>query len=540
MRSMKARIPVLEPASIDDIGRRHVAGPVERSPTAMITGLQRAVGNQVVARELARRRSLEIVPGAGGLPVIQRCGPSECDCSSVEKSEYLASHPDDKGFVQGLENQDERPGASVQRHAAASVKVQRHAGFRTKPRLEVPELQPLQFASSRTDRALEFGRAGNELEVRRLQEGLRKAGRAEVPVNGIYDEATKAAVARFQQDHGIPFPTGLQAGPKTLSTLDDHLLGGPKPNPKCTQYEPLERQKSFGSGEVSGAETQQLRLFNFAAGVELMKFDHQQALLAYVRAFDLANPDPCTREFVVDSVTGLTDPIDSEADNANLRMERAFQVSDFLHSHGVPAAPDGEPGGPSTVCTPRERTLDRAVVIRLKRAPRPPREQCERKPPLPNPKDPDDPCKATRWQIRVKPLGLSVPKLPAGITGLVLFAELTMLRSDQQPRTADLFFSGGGQGLSTPNPIPLSVCTETVAPFQTFSPKGFSDFQGAGLNVFLNIHIKNVSQLALPPATNPAAIDTSGFCFPPSLSEGTVPGRWQLGFNPCPTKEDVQ
>jgi outer membrane protein OmpA-like peptidoglycan-associated protein len=520
------------------LSRRPTVGLRENPTAAMLIGLQHSAGNLAVARELARQRSSAIGARPGGFPVVQCCGPNPCNYSHAKRAEYAATHPEKQVSDQDSEKQDVNPSAAVQRHAAASVIVQRHAGFRTKPRLEVPELDPLQFAASRTDRALEFGRAQNELEVTRLQEGLTKAG-LPVPVTGRYDKATKAAVAKFQADHGIPFPTGLQAGPKTLSTLDDHLLGGPKPNPKCTQYEPGERRESFRKGEDSGASTQPLRLFNFAAGVHLMKFEHQEALKAFIKTFDLANPDPCEQQFVVESVIGLADPIDSEADNADLRQERAFQVSDFLHSHGVPTSPDGEPGGPSIVCTRRERTLDRAVVVRLKRAPRPPKEQCDPKPP-PSPKDPDDPCKATRWQIRVRPLSLSVPKLPTGFTGLVLFAELTMIRSDQQPRTADLFFAGGGQGLSTPNPIPLSVCTETVAPFQTFSPKGFSDFQGAGLNVFLNIHIKNVSQLALPPPTNPAAIDTSGFCFPPSLSEGTVPGEWVLGFNPCPTKDDVR
>lgn len=538
--TMKA-VPEVGRVSVADprLNRRHATGLRENPSAAMLIGLQRSAGNRAVARELARQRSSAVGPRPGGFPIVQRCGPNPCNCSQKERADYAATHPDEQISGQDSE-EDPTPSAAVQRHAAASVTVQRHTGFRTKPRLEVPELGPLQFAASRADRALEFGRVQNKLEVTRLQEGLNKAD-FPVPVTGTYDAATKATVAKFQASHGIPFPTGRQAGPKTLSTLDDHLLGGPKPNPECTQYEPGERRASFGKGEAStsGTFNQQLRLFNFAAGVHLMKFDHQEALNAFIKTFDLANPDPCQQQFVVESVIGLTDPIDREADNANLRMERAFQVSDFLHSHGVPTAPDGEPGGPSTVCTRPERTLDRAVVVRLKRAPRLPKEQCDPKPP-PTPKDPDDPCKATRWQIRIKPLGLSPPKLPAGVTGLVLFAELTMIRSDQQPRTASLIFAGGGQGLSTPNPIPLSVCTETVAQFQTFSPKGFSDFQGAGLSVFLNIHVKNASQLALPPPTNPAAIDTSGFCFPPSLSEGTVPGRWVLGFNPCPTKDDVR
>jgi outer membrane protein OmpA-like peptidoglycan-associated protein len=528
------------------------------SPSAqMLIGLQRSAGNAAVAGRLARQRSPLAGTRPAGLPaVVQRCGPNPCDCSDDERADYAATHSDEDSTRDEDSTHDSEDDAAhtlhthavqrtlhthaVQRNAAPPVAVQRHAGFRTKPRLEVPELDPLQFAASRTDRALEFGRDQNKVEVTRLQEGLAKAG-FPVPATGVYDAATKAAVAKFQAAHGIPFPTGRQAGPKTLSTLDDHLLGGAKPKPECTQYQPGERQASFGNGGLStfGGFAQHLRMFNFAAGVHLMKFDHQQALLEYIKKFDLANPDPCEQRFVVESIIGFTDPIDREADNANLRQERAFQVSDFLHSHGVPTAPDGQPGGPSTVCTPPERTRDRAVEIRLKPAPRPPKEQCEPKP-GPTPTDPDDPCKATRWQIRIKPLSLSPPKLPAGVTGLVLFAELTMLRSDQQPRSAELIFAGAGQGLSTPNPIPLGACTETVAPFQTFSPKGFSDFEGAGLSVFLNIHVKNTSQLALPPPTNPAAIDTSGYCFPPSLSEGTVPGRWVLGFNPCPTKDDVR
>ena len=470
---------------------------------------------------------------------VQRCGPTPCTCSDDERAEYDATHPgehvneDDEGVK-------DQPGVTMQRLAVGPVTVQRHAGFRTKPRLEVPELAPLQFASSRADRALEFGKSNNQVEVTRLQEGLTKAGFA-VPVTGTYDAATKTAVAQFQSTHGIPFPSGLQAGPKTLSTLDDHLLGGPKPKPECTQYQPGERRASFGPGRSAPSGSfkhPELRLFDFAAGVHLMKLEHQQAVKEFISKFDLGNPDPCQQQFVVESVVGFTDPIDSEVDNANLRMERAFQVSEFLQSHAVPDSPDGEPGAPSTVCTPFERTRDRAVLIKLKPAPKQPKEKCDPKPP--GPKDPDDPCKATHWQIRIKPLSLTPPKLPAGVTGQVLFAELTMIRSDVPPRTADLIFAGGGQGLSTPNPIPLGVCTETVQQFDTFSPKGFSDFQGAGLSVFINVHVKNVSQLGLPPPTNPAAIDTSGFCFPPSLSEGTLPGRWILGFNPCPTQDDIR
>lgn len=82
-----------------------------------------------------------------------------------KRAAYAADYVDDD--IGDLEpgKPDAGDGKPVQRQAATPVTVQRHGGFRTKPRLEVPELDPLQFAASRADRALEFGRNQNRVEV---------------------------------------------------------------------------------------------------------------------------------------------------------------------------------------------------------------------------------------------------------------------------------------------------------------------------------------------------------------------------------------
>jgi hypothetical protein len=123
--------------------------------------------------------------------------------------------------------------------------IQRHQGvdgFREKPELESPELRDvpeLQVAVSSAARALEAGKSSGP-GVARLQEVLRRMGYP-APASTVYDPATKSVVAKFQADHGIPFPTGRQAGPKTLSTLDDHLLKEPPPE-----------DDELGPGEVPG------------------------------------------------------------------------------------------------------------------------------------------------------------------------------------------------------------------------------------------------------------------------------------------------
>ena len=63
----------------------------DSGPAAALLGLQRLAGNDAVTRYLA-----------GGTPgptvsrfaaVVQRCGPTPCNCSSEERADYAASHP---------------------------------------------------------------------------------------------------------------------------------------------------------------------------------------------------------------------------------------------------------------------------------------------------------------------------------------------------------------------------------------------------------------------------------------------------------------
>jgi peptidoglycan hydrolase-like protein with peptidoglycan-binding domain len=251
--------------------------------------------------------------------------------------------------------------------------IQRHSGFRTKKPLEtellaIPELQ---LASSSADLALEVGKSSGT-PVERLQRGLNLAGHP-VPVTSKYDEATQRAVASFQAEHGIPFPTGRQSGPRTLSTLDDHLLGNgptpPVPPTNCATYEPGEREQSLkspGRFARSGAFGQELRLFNFAAGKNRMKSEHEEELKRFVSEFELFDPESA---FEVEFVRGFTDSVDSEELNVILREARAADVEFVMHQLGVPdtvpqAAADGsyEAG-----CDPSTRRVARAVLIRLKK-----------------------------------------------------------------------------------------------------------------------------------------------------------------------------
>ncbi len=207
--------------------------------------------------------------------------------------------------------------------------------------------------------------------MRRLQEALTAAGFA-VRVTSTFDAATQGAVARFQSEHGIPFPTGRQAGPKTLSTLDDHLLGPGHTTPKrdCDKYAPGEREASLatpGSAVRGGGLGQELRLVNFAAGRGRMKPEHELEIRKLIKDFDLFEPESA---FEVDFIRGFTDFVDREDKNVILREERAADVEFFLKQNGVPAAPEGKAaadGSYDTGCDPQARLAVRAVLVRLRK-----------------------------------------------------------------------------------------------------------------------------------------------------------------------------
>jgi peptidoglycan/xylan/chitin deacetylase (PgdA/CDA1 family) len=72
------------------------------------------------------------------------------------------------------------------------------------------------------DDALRVGDTGPE--VRRLQELLSEAGYPPGPINGIFEEPTRRAVAAFQTDAGLA-PDGI-AGPQTVAALEEAIAAG--------------------------------------------------------------------------------------------------------------------------------------------------------------------------------------------------------------------------------------------------------------------------------------------------------------------------
>lgn len=308
--------------------------------------LQRSAGNRAIAQSLQ----------------VQRCGsipPDQCPC-----------HQD--------ENDDAEP---VQRASAISgspailptgLTVQRHPGFRAKPALETETLKTpeLQTAATSAALALEVGKSEGD-PVRRLQVALNQAG-FPVAISSRFDAPTQRANAAFQSAHGIPFPTGRQAGPKTLSTLDDHVAGTAPPQPpaNCSTYQPGERESSLtspGRSVRTGGLGNELRLFDFAAGRGRMKVEHERSVAQFINDFGLFEPESA---FEVDFIRGFTDTVDAEETNVILREARAIDVSFFLRTNGVPAAPDGQAaaeGSYDAGCDQATRTNARAVLIRLRR-----------------------------------------------------------------------------------------------------------------------------------------------------------------------------
>jgi len=410
--------------------------------------------------------------------------------------------------------------------------IQRHLGFRTKHPLETELLNTpeLNTASSSADLALEAGKSSGDA-VSRLQQGLTQAGHP-VEVTGAYDGPTQQAVAGFQSDHGIPFPTGRQAGPKTLSTLDVHLLGKtpPKPPPPkkdCNIYEPGERetsQKSSGRFARSGGFNQELRLFDFAAGKNRMKAEHEAELKRFISEFELFDPESA---FEVEFVRGFTDSVDSEDLNAGLREARSLDVEFVMNQSGVTsvhpqAAADGSY---DAGCDPAGRRFARAVFIRLKKKPR-------RKKPDPVPPKPDTPKEAcgkvfSHWSLQGVIQG-SPPLKPGAAASEIVF----MLRAKddsgvtQATKTITFTGVGGGASLSLPVTIPLPSETE----FETLPPKRtFDDFDGGGFIIDGGVSVGpgfSLMKGVVHPRTNPEKLDLSGFQLGLGIGFEIIGGKW--------------
>ncbi len=368
-------------------------------------------------------------------------------------------------------------------HAEPGLSVQRHQGvdsFREKSRLESTELggvPELQVAVSSAARALEVGKHSGAGVVR-LQEVLRGKGYA-APSSGVYDSATRFAVAKFQADHGIPFPTGRQAGPKTLSTLDDHLLGKrpPTPKPRCNQYEPGEHARSRsspGSSRRLGTFGKELELLNYGANQERLKPEHRLAIKKLIDEFSLF--DPCT-DFKVDKIIGFTDSVDREELNEELRLGRANIVAGFLQTNGVPSAPDGLAADPATYdpgCDPAARSEARRVAIRLVRRPKSETDKCRDKPPEPVP---PQGCKKNQasetWSLQSTLAG-SVAKVGAAAT-------MNYVLVDTSPGGCKYLLEFTGVGLGAGAGFPATVGISGATPFKLRSgPIRPTDFTRAG------------------------------------------------------------
>lgn len=265
--------------------------------------------------------------------------------------------------------------AVATRQAQAQV-LQR---YRLKPKLESEELDDprLQDAVTAAEKALNVNVDGGDA-VARLQSALRKL-HYDAPFSGKYDADTQKAVARFQRDQGIPYPTGRQAGPKTLSALDEALLGRSDENRKrCARYEPDEREKSFTTpGRSQRYETygKQLYLYNFGAGRNRMKKEHEDALGGFIREFDLTNPDS---PWEIELIRGYTDAVDAEDRNYVLREARGDDVQYFLKQQGVAGAPNGQAADVNSYdngCDPSSRSYARRVVVQVRQ--KKPKEPCD-------------------------------------------------------------------------------------------------------------------------------------------------------------------
>ncbi len=410
-----------------------------------------------------------------------------------------------------------------------SAVIQRHLGFRTKQPLQTDLLNTpeLNTANSSAEFALEVGKSSGDA-VSRLQQGLTQAGHP-VAVTGAYDGLTQQAVASFQSEHDIPFPTGRQAGPKTLSTLDDHLLGNAPPTPKkdCKIYEPGERetsQKSSGKFARSGGFGQELRLFDFAAGKNRMKPEHEAELRRFISEFELFDPESA---FEVEFVRGFTDSIDSEDLNSGLREARALDVEFVMNQSGVTnvhpqAAADGSY---DAGCDFSGHRFARAVFIRLKKKPK-------SKKPDPVPPEPDTPKKAcgkvfSHWSLQGVIQG-GPPLKPGAAGSEIVFMLRAKDDSGVTQATKIIRFTGVGGGASAGLPVTIPLPSETE--FETLPPKRtFDDFDGGGLIIDGGASLVlgfSVMKGVVHPQTNPEKLDLGGFQLGLGIGFEIIGGKW--------------
>ncbi len=279
----------------------------------------------------------------------------------------------------------------------------------------------------------------------RLQAALAKAGHPTAARSDTYDDDTRRVVASFQQEHGIPSPSGLQAGPKTLSTLDDHLRGGP-PRPAARigcRYGPGEKEASASSdGAVEVLGDRAFLLTDFTPGRASLKPAHKRFLTKLLADFLLTNPFGDD----VANTSGNTDCVSEDvvADN-QLRFARAAAVVTFLNFLGALDGRTSAAQEPRALIsggneTPLGRAHNRHARIDVSKVPPPPTsEEPKKKPPPPGLRPVPE---VQTFLVRVTG-GIGVGKKVVGIEGL----QLTVVDVDQGLQ-ADYHYGGGGLGVS--------------------------------------------------------------------------------------------
>jgi len=125
----KAARPVARPA-----GQRPVGATRQALTPSMLLALQRAAGNSAVRGRFGPEAQAAARPSEA---VVQRCGPTPCDCSAEERAEYESEHDGPAAEVQRYEVQDCGTTAGAH-HPAAEV----HAAHgRARTMLSIAEME---------------------------------------------------------------------------------------------------------------------------------------------------------------------------------------------------------------------------------------------------------------------------------------------------------------------------------------------------------------------------------------------------------------
>lgn len=339
--------------------------------------------------------------------------------------------------------------------------------------------------------------------------------------DGRWGRETVAAVRRYQADRGIP-PGGGEAGRRTLGALDADLRGGVKPIPKpihVDPYEPGEREFSASSPGKFEKTPDGIVLFGFPINKQFLKPEHRAFLKQLVSDFDLANTATVTPLI---EIVGFTDSVRRKEGNAELREDRADSVFLFLASRG---------GDPKVLGTERGAPLDQSLASNDTREGRERNRAVRIKadailpdPPEPKPLPiPDPPGTSRSWSLEA--VNQLSPPLEPGIA--ITIGTFKLRDVTHGSKVFNLLFVAAGPGLSIDFPASKAIPSQT--PFKTRSAARPDDFSGGGAIAAVNVGPGTpVAQAALPPHTDPEAIDISGWNVGFSVGVSLVAGRWQL------------